>query len=106
MSNPFEEKINLSEEQLERQEKFAELLPFIDLIKSNFNQDTADSFIEQMNKEKISFKDYDLSNNFQSYISEEEFKPDWSDLPYDTDDKEIESIILSLARNSQEQMAA
>ena len=100
----FNEKI-LSAERQERQEKFAEILPFIDLIKSKFNSGIADSFIEQMNGKKISFKEYDLSNNFLSYISsntEEGFESDWSGVRYDTDDKKIESIIISLAKDSQE----
>lgn len=99
----YNEKI-LSAEQQEKQEKFAELLPFIGLIKSKINQDIADSFIEQMDEQNISFKDYDLSNNFLSYISsdtEDGFEPVWSDSSYDTDKRKIESIIISLAKDSQ-----
>jgi hypothetical protein len=95
----------LSIEQQESQKKFEKLLPVVDLIKSKFNSDIADSFIEQMNNKRISF-DYDLARNFLSYVSsdiEEEFQPAWTDSEYDKDNQQIESIIISLAKDLQEE---
>ena len=101
----FEKYNNLSEEQQERQEKFAELLGIIDSLSLNLNSTITSDFVEYLVENNLNFKDYFLANVFLSRISHKEL-PESSDYKfYDTEDGKIEGFINGLAENLQEKAA-
>lgn len=95
----------LSEEQQERQEKFAELLSIIDHLSSNLNSNITSDFAEYLDENNLDLKDYFLAKVFKSRISGGELPEESPDDLYDTEDGKIEKYIMSLADNLQHKAA-
>ncbi len=92
---------NLSVEQQERQENFAELLDVIDSLSEKLDSHITSDFIEYLEDHNLSFKDYFLANVFLSRISKKDL-PEVTDYKYyDTEDGKIQNFIMGLAEEDQ-----